>query len=93
MGVFESNNLYNISYNLKFEKFYVNNNEGNIYSIHKILNTIFILKNKYIWLIFFYYNNLFYFIFNAKKIIEDFLWNPTNLYSYFFFLKFLLFYL
>ena len=87
MGVFESNNLYNISYNLKFEKFYVNNNEGNIYSIHKILNTIFILKNKYIWLIFFYYNNLFYFIFNAKKIIEDFLWNPTNLYSYFFFFK------
>jgi hypothetical protein len=87
LGIFEYNNMYNLAYNLKFEKFYSNSNEANIYSINKILNSIFILKNKYIWLIFFYYNNFFYFIFNANKVLEDFLWEPVNFWFYYFYFK------
>jgi len=87
LGIFEYNNMYNLAYNLKFEKFYLNNNEANIYSTRKILNSIFMLKNKYIWLIFFYYNNFFYFIFNANKVLEDFLWEPVNFWFYYFYFK------
>jgi hypothetical protein len=87
LGIFEYNNMFNLAYNLKFEKFYLNNNEANLYSIDKILNSIFILKNKYIWLIFFYYNNFFYFLFNANKVLEDFLWEPVNFWSYYFYFQ------
>jgi hypothetical protein len=86
-GIFEYNNLYNLSYNLKYENFHIHNNESNVYSINKLLNTIFVLKNKYIWLIFFYYNNFFYFLFNAKNVLEDFLWEPVNFWSYYFYFK------
>jgi hypothetical protein len=87
LGIFEYNNLYNLAYNLKFENFHINNNESNIYSIHKLINTIFLLKNKYIWLIFYYYNNFFYFLFNGKNVLKDFLWEPVNFWSYYFYFK------
>lgn len=86
-GIFEYNNLCNYAYNLKYEKFHINNNEYNIYSIKKVLNTIFMLKNKYIWLIFFYYNNLFYFFLFFHHIVIDFIIDPIKYTSYFFYIK------
>jgi hypothetical protein len=86
-GILEYNNLYNIAYSLKFENFHIHNNESNIYSIKKLLNTIFRLKNKYIWLIFFYYNNFLYFLINAKKILIDFILEPYNFWSRYFYFK------
>jgi hypothetical protein len=64
LGTLEYNKSIILAYNLKIENIINNNNESQLYNYQKLKNTIFSLKNKYIWLIFFYFNLYFYFIYD-----------------------------
>lgn len=53
-GLLEYNHIVKLSYHLNYTKFHINNNESHILNYNKVMNSIFVLKNKYLWFLIYF---------------------------------------